>query len=256
MKVHDDIARALLMLALITRPRNEADALAALLARRGIVAIIEPMIEIVERDEILPDLGGIQAILCTSANGVRALTRTSSERGIRVFTVGDATARAARTAGFREVESAGGDVEDLALLVSRRLRPLDGKLLHVAGSDVAGDLAASLRATGFAVERTVLYEARAADALSATTTRLIGNGEFDLALFYSPRSAAIFASLAKAAKLSAGLAATVAISISAGADAALGKLPFRARLIATAPTQVALLACVEQFAAQPATVRA
>jgi uroporphyrinogen-III synthase len=240
--------------ALVTRPRDEAARLAALLARRGIEVVIEPLIEIADRDEALPDLAGVQAILCTSANGVRALAHASAERGIAIFAVGDATAREARAAGFRKIDSAGGNVDDLARLACRRLRPIDGKLLHVAGSEVAGDLAAALRGSGFAVERAVLYEARAADALTPGTAAAIGRGEIDLALFFSPRTAAIFARLADAAAVSRGLAATVAMSISPAADAALGTLPFRERLIAAAPIQAALLALVEQFVGQPAAV--
>ena len=65
--------------ALVTRPRVEAESLAAALAARGIVAIIEPLLEIHYRGEPTPDLAGIQAILCTSANGVRALARLTPE---------------------------------------------------------------------------------------------------------------------------------------------------------------------------------
>src|SRR5579862_1986216 len=108
------------MRALITRPRAEAEALAALLARRGIEALIEPLIEIAGRVAPPPDFAGVQAVLCTSANGVRALARTSAERAVPLFAVGDATAARARTEGFRHVESAGGDIEDLADLASRR----------------------------------------------------------------------------------------------------------------------------------------
>src|SRR5579862_3324767 len=213
-----------MVLALVTRPRNEAERLAAQLAKRGVDAIIEPMIELVPRNAVLPGLAGIQAILCTSANGARALARASGERGVPVFAVGDATARAARAAGFAAVESADGDVGDLARLVRVRLRPEGGRLLHVAGSDVAGDLAGALGAAGFAVERAVLYEARAAKALTPATARLIADEDFDLALFFSPRSAAIFARLAAAAGVDHGLAATAALSISAAADAVLGDL--------------------------------
>jgi uroporphyrinogen-III synthase len=241
-----------MVLALVTRPHSEAKALAARLAERGIEAVIESMIEIVERAGVVPDMMGVQAILLTSANGARALARASGERGVPVFAVGDATARAARYAGFGAIESAGGDVEDLAALVARRLRPANGKLLHVAGSDVAGDLAGALSAAGFAVERAVLYETRAAAALTPKTARLIADGKIDLALFFSPRSAAIFARLADAAGASAGLAATTAVSISAAADAALGDLPFRVRRVAAAPTQAALLALVDAFVGQPA----
>jgi hypothetical protein len=52
--------------------------------------------------------------------------------------------------------------------------------------------------------------------------------------------------------LAAGLAASTAISISPAADAALGGLPFRDRVVADAPTQEALIACVDRLVGQPA----
>src|SRR5437016_3426749 len=78
--------------ALVTRPRAEAVALTEALDRRGIEAIIEPLLDILYRDEPAPDLTGVQAVLCTSANGVRALARRSGERDIALFAVGEATA--------------------------------------------------------------------------------------------------------------------------------------------------------------------
>jgi uroporphyrinogen-III synthase len=238
--------------ALVTRPRPEAEPLAARLAERGIDTVVEPMMTIVDRGGALPDLSGVQAILCTSANGVRALARASRERSIPVFAVGDATARAARAAGFANVESAGGDVDDLARLVATRQRPGGGRLLHVAGSEVAGDLAGRLGAVGFQVERTVLYEAHAARVFSPETAQLIDDGDIHLALFFSPRTAAIFSRLAETANVANGLAATTALSISAAADTALGDLPFRERLVAAAPTQAALLGLVDTFIGQMA----
>jgi uroporphyrinogen-III synthase len=248
MKAH---AEALLMRALVTRPRAEAEALAALLARRGIETVVEPLIEIAASGAALPDLARVQAVLCTSANGARALARASAERGVPVFAVGDATARAARAEGFCHVESAGGDVEDLAYLARRRLRPEGGRLLHIAGSEVAGDLATLLAADGFAVDRMMLYEARAVGALSPATAKLIVGGGFAFALFFSPRTAAIFTRLAEAAAVTGGLHPTIAVSISAAADAMLADLPFRARLIAEAPTQSALVELIERRVGQP-----
>src|SRR5579862_5078123 len=146
--------------ALVTRPRAEAAELAEALAERGIAAIVEPLLDIRYRDMPAPDLAGTQAVLCTSANGVRALARLSRERGLPLFAVGAATASRARAEGFLRVESADGAVDDLVRLVCGRLNPAAGHLLHVAGSVVAGDLAGELCARGFAVERALLYEAR------------------------------------------------------------------------------------------------
>jgi uroporphyrinogen-III synthase len=229
------------MQALVTRPWEESESLAAALATRGVVTVVEPMIEVHYRTLAALDVAEVQAVLCTSANGVRALARASGERGLPLFAVGDATASRARAEGFTAVESAGGDVGDLVRLTAARLRPQDGRLLHVAGNVVAGDLAAALRAQGFTIERSVLYEARAVAALSAAAVRALRSGAIDFALFFSPRTAATFARLADVACVTECCGTITALSISPAADAALGDLPWHDRRVAGWPNQSALL---------------
>ena len=106
-------------------------------------------------------------------------------------------------------------------LVRERLDPAAGRLLHVAGSVVAGDLVGALRAEGFSVDRTVLYEARPAAGLSAPSVRALAAGIVDFALFFSPRTASIFVRLAERADVAEVLGTVAAISISGAADAAL-----------------------------------
>jgi uroporphyrinogen-III synthase len=236
--------------ALVTRPRAEAVALAEALAMRGIEALIEPLLDIHYRDGPVPDFAGVQAVLCTSANGVRALARLSGDRGIALFAVGEATAARARDEGFAQVESAGGNVEDLARLAGRRLRPEAGRLLHIAGSDIAGDLAGMLHEKGFAVDRVVLYEARPVPDLSAPTDAALQSGLVDFALFFSPRTAAVFARLAEQAGVGAAIRGITAVSISAAADRGLGDLAFGGRLVADTPDQNALLAVLDRLLAE------
>ena len=233
--------------ALVTRPHAEAESLAEALAARGVAAVIEPLLEIRYRDEPAPDLAGVQAILCTSANGVRAFARVSGERALPVFAVGEASAARARREGFAEVYSAGGAVGDLVRLVSERLRPGAGRLLHVAGSEIAGDLAGELRGRDFAVDRAVLYEACPAAALSAATVRALASGIVDFALFFSPRTAAIFTRLAGQAGVPDAMRFVTAISISAAADSVLDPLAFHDRHIAERPDQPSLLAALDRL---------
>jgi uroporphyrinogen-III synthase len=232
--------------ALVTRPREDAESLIAALATRGVEALVEPLMEIHYQAPEALDLDGIQAILCTSANGVRAVAQASGERGVPLLAVGDATAARGRAEGFRSVESAGGDVGDLARLAGARLRPRDGPLLHVAGNVVAGDLVGLLRAQGFTIERRVLYEARAAAALSSAAVDNLRGGAIAFALFFSPRTAAIFARLADVAGVTRCCARVTALSISGAADAALAGLPWHDRRIAERPNQPALLDALVQ----------
>ena len=122
--------------------------------RTAISPQIEPVFEVVAQDDAEIDLCGIQALLFTSANGVRAFCSALSDKRpadllLPVFAVGDASARTAAECGFSRIESADGDVTDLTDLVTARLDPAAGGLFHAAGSKVAGDLKGGLEAAGF-----------------------------------------------------------------------------------------------------------
>jgi uroporphyrinogen-III synthase len=103
-----------------------------------------------------------------------------------------------------------------------------------------------LRAQGFTVERRVLYEARAAATLSSAAVDSLRAGAIAIALFFSPRTAAIFARLADVAGITECCTRITALSISRAADVGLGGLPWRDRRIAARPNQPALLDALDQ----------
>ncbi|MCR6629520.1 MAG: uroporphyrinogen-III synthase [Magnetospirillum sp.] len=230
--------------ALVTRPREDSEGLARELEARGLDVATEPLLDIVPVDSPV-DAEGVQGILATSANGVRALARVLPDRDLPVWAVGDASARTARGQGYTRVESAGGDVETLAALVKSRCTPEQGAFLHAAGTVTAGDLSGSLAAAGFTVRRVVLYEARTADALSPGLAERLRAGSIDLALFFSPRTAATFATLVQAAGLAGTTARIAAYALSSAVAGNLAALPWAAVRVAATPTQAALLAALE-----------
>ncbi|HZT52138.1 MAG TPA: uroporphyrinogen-III synthase [Stellaceae bacterium] len=238
------------MKALVTRPRADAAGLVAALTARGIEPLLEPLLRIETAadaaETVAAALPGAQAVLFTSANGVRAFASATARRDLLAYAVGEATARAARAAGFAAVESAGGDVHALADLAARRLDPARGALIHAAASAVAGDLAGDLARAGFTVRRLRLYEAVAATALSAGAGRAIGDGAVDFALFFSPRSAETFVTLARAAGLGDRTATIAAVALSSAVAAALGRLTWRRTEIAAAPNEAALLEALDR----------
>ena len=233
-------------LALLTRPRPDSETLAALLRDRGVESLIEPVIDIHPLDNVqLPNLDKMQALLLTSANGVRALAQLSDPppemRHIALLAVGAASAEAARQVGFQNVRSAGGDVEALVALARARLNPARGPLLHVAGTNVAGDLAAMLESHGFDVQREHIYEARARAQLSTKAQKALADSKIDMALFFSPRSAHAFAKLSCAAAVDSALAQVTAICLSTAVAEAASGVTWRRVRIAREPEKAALL---------------
>jgi uroporphyrinogen-III synthase len=215
----------------ITRALPEALNTAARVQALGHDALLAPLLRF-EPMAFDTNVSGAQALLFTSSTGVRAYASGAGARDVPVLAVGDITADAARAAGFADVRSADGDVEKLSALVSASLDPARGKLIHISGAHVAGDLAARLTKAGYTIERRIAYDARAATTLPAPFTE-----KLDLALFHSPRAADTFVTLGapnSAQMVAACLSQTVA---DAAARATWARI-----IVAPKPREDALLA--------------
>ena len=229
------------MRVLITRPGEDGTALAEILRARGIESVIEPLLSIKYLDGPELKLENIQALLLTSANGVRALARRTDRRDIPVYAVGDATAMTARKAGFIQVHSAAGDVKTLVDLVKEILKPKDGPLLHIAGSSVAGDLIGLIDASGFKCTRSVLYEAIGERSLRSSTITGIKDSQIDAVTLYSPRSAERFVELTRKARLVRSCHKINVICLSQSVAEKVSEIKWQSVLIADEPNQDAVL---------------
>lgn len=234
------------MRVLITRPKEDSIALEREMHGRGIETLLAPMMVIRHLEGATIDLEGVQGLLFTSSNGVRAFAALREERDLTAWCVGDETARTARKAGFDTVHSAAGNVDVLAEYVTAHASPENGRLIHVAGSVSAGDLAGALRAAGFAVDRVPLYEAVTATSLSEDVKSAFLDGVIDAVLFFSPRTAATFVSLVNAAGLETECGALDAFCLSPAVARLVEELPWRCVHVAAEPTRAALLAVVDR----------
>jgi uroporphyrinogen-III synthase len=223
------------MRVLVTRPAEDGAAFGKALSERGVDHLLAPMMAVRFMDDVALDLRGVQAVLVTSANGARALARLTPRRDLELMAVGPATAEAARQAGFASVETAGGDVERLAERAAATYRPADGRLLHIAGSVVAGDLHGLLSDAGLTVDRVVAYGAEAARRLPEPVAGALSSGTLDGVVFFSARTAKLFVKLALEAGLSDRLSGLAAFCLSRAVSEALPPALFGRILIAERP---------------------
>ncbi len=194
----------------------------------GLVPLVVPLLEIRTFDVAL-DLTGVEALALTSLNGVAAFAALSDDRSLPVLAVGDATADAARAAGFGRVRSAGGDVTALAALIRKEARGLS--ILHPCAAEPAGDLAGSVGTAA---------NVRAVPVYGAHETGAAPPEDWDAVLFHSPRAARA---------VTAVTGGRVAVALSAAVAAALARRGFVEVRIAAAPTEAALLQALAPGAA-------
>jgi uroporphyrinogen-III synthase len=223
------------MRVLVTRPVEDAHETAVLLKARGHDPLVAPLLSVRYHDSRPLHLDGVQGLLATSANGVRAFARATSRRDFAVFAVGSQTSEAARAAGFRDIHDADGNAEDLARVVRAAADPKSGTLIHAAGAEAEGRLAAALSDAGYDVRSEILYDVPAVTALPDAVREAWRT--LDAVLLFSARSAQAFADCA------AGLACDglIACCISAAAAKPLAPLTVREIRIAARPNQGALL---------------
>jgi uroporphyrinogen-III synthase len=171
----------------ITRAEPAASATARRVEAMGWAALVAPLLEARALGDVSIDLSDIAALAFTSAQGVRAFAALSEAR-LPAFTVGEATAEAARAAGFAEVQSADGDVAALGALIARA-RP--GPVLHAGTRHPAGDLVGDLTTRGLPARALALYDTFPVDPAPA----LARLPRIAAVLVHSPKAAALLADL-------------------------------------------------------------
>jgi len=179
---------------LITRPAEAAHRFAARisdLCGPDTAIVIAPLMRIVH-DGDLPPLDGIRTLIFTSRHAVEAFAEQTGARDFVCYAVGNATACAARQAGFNPI-SCDGAANDLTnRMIADRV---SGPCLYLRGEHTAADIAGRLSTSGIETREAVLYRQ---DRLSMPedARTLLSRADSVVLPVFSPRSATVFFDLA------------------------------------------------------------
>lgn len=231
------------MLVLVTRPHEQAAGTARLLESMGHTVLLDPVLEVCPLPFAPPQPDTVAGLAVTSINAVPALR--ACEPDLPVFAVGEATAAAARAAGRSDVQVAAGDGLALAELIAHRIRPEQGLILHLAGTDVRPGLEQALASTGHRYCRTIVYAAVPRDELAPGVEAALRAQRVDAVLLYSPRSAVLWTRKIERHGLGAHLAGMTAVCLSPAVAQPLAGLALGAVRIARMPDQKSLLGCLD-----------
>jgi uroporphyrinogen-III synthase len=190
----------------VLRPEPAAGATAERLRDLGFRPVLLPLFEIEPVAWTAPDPVAFDALLLTSANAIRmGGEQLSRFRGLPVHAVGEATADAAREAGFDVASRGDGGIDRLLESLGPDLR-----LLHLCGEDRREPRAASQSIT-----RVIVYRSKELPEVD------VRQGQDAVVLVHSPRAGHRFAELVGQANVDRRTIRIAAIS-SAAADAAGG----------------------------------
>ena len=233
------------MRLLLTRPEPEAQRTAGALRAQGHEVVVAPLLRIEALADAPIGAGPWSAIVVTSANAARAIATHAGVAQLRahpVFAVGRRSAHAMTAAGFAEVSSADGNVDDLVRLVAARMKP-GAQVLYLAGEDRAGDLAGDLRGRGMAVATTIIYRAVAARQLPPAAAAALAGG-IDGVLHFSRRSAEAYIAAARGADVLPSALKPAHFCLSAQVAEPLARAGAATIRVAPRPVEAALIALI------------
>ncbi len=240
-------------LALVTRPEPAAAVLQSWLEGEGWRTLPAPLMDF-QKLEASADPAGAWGVALTSAAAARAApppAEGGSLHALPCFCVGEATAEAARAAGFTDVRASDADAAALAALIAGTA-PAGAEIVHLRGRHGTADLSDALAAAGLHPRQVVTYAMAAAEALPPAAAAALEGGEVKLVPVFSPRTGAILARLLPPRH---DLSRTVAVAISRAAADSLRPCGFARVEIAAAPTRKAMRAAMDAVA-RPARRRA
>jgi uroporphyrinogen-III synthase len=190
--------------------------------------VVAPLFTVRGLDWDAPDPAGLEAILLTSANAARH--GGGAFTGLRCYAVGEATAAAARLAGYRDVRVGASDGSAAAEMMAR---DGIGHALHLCGRDHV-----AVATEGVTIDRRIVYAADPVSELPPAARKALAEGA--IALLHSPRAAALFARLA-------GEPSEIRIAAISPAAAAAAGTGWASTAVASAPSDEALLELAAQL---------
>lgn len=224
------------MRVLVTRAAEDAERTASALRAQGHEAIIAPLRARVPLESLWPD-AAFDALLATSRNAFAGNMAPTHLKALPCFCVGQATALAAREAGFAQAEALGDTASALAQALVHRL-PSAARLLYLAGTPRRPELEMQLRDAGHRVLALERYAMRRVPALPQQAAEALEAGTLDAVLHYSAQSAGAFFGLAEQAELGQPALKPLHLCLSA---AVANQLPAQAkRRVAAHPREAAL----------------
>jgi len=158
--------------------------------------------------------------IVSSRHGVNLGLSMVSNKGARVFAVGEKAGAAASEAGFADVVVV-SDADALLAVIEKSFSPEDGAITHLCGAHISTNICAALTRDGYDATANVVYEATALPLDDKGMLDAFKNGDVDCVLFYSARAVTIFEGWVKEAGAATGFKHCKAVVMSRRIEAAL-----------------------------------
>ena len=186
---------------LLTRPLEDSVEMISKFNSLGHQVSHLPLLSVEKVDYKQINFSDFKGIIFTSANAVKFLDLKKIDKKVLCFCVGNATEQKARIAGFQNVITAEGNIENLKELILQNFGQKDGKLIYISGEIISVDLDHQLIKEGYNIKRIVNYRTSHNQKFDENFVKELRLKIPDMVYVYSQNSASSFLNFIKAHQL-------------------------------------------------------
>lgn len=235
------------MRILMTRPHENAAPMTKALKDMGHDILVDPLIQYIpvphtKTKGVIPS--AFNSIVTTSQQAIRCLAEITFERDFPLWCVGSESASVASRLGFKNIHVAEGSAKSLFQQLQRSNTTTDDKpILYISGDMIRVDLVKALKRKGMPAKKVIVYKTQEATDLLADTKAALKQGQLDVILFYSARTAKVFGHLCQNANLFSYCKTVIAVCLSQSIYKEIQTIPWKSvRIAKTTTTNDLLLA--------------
>lgn len=184
-------------LTLITRDYEKSIKLAQAFKDKGLSTIIFPLFRLSTNkisffSKIIFKINSHNiAFAISSSNAIPYLDQVQLNKNIRIFAIGEKTAKNLEESGYKNVKFAENSVISLLELVKNYVSKKDS-IIYLSGEIITLDLATELEKQGFNAKRIVAYKILEEENFSEEIIEKIKNNQITQAVIYSKNTLNIF----------------------------------------------------------------
>ena len=233
---------------LVTRSEPGASRTAERLREAGYEPVVLPLFELVDIGAGIDDPEDKNFIF-TSSNALEVLRQRGwkpSSDDAHAWCVGERTAQAARSIGFRHVTSAAGGGAKLVQKIAEHGLAKGSRFRYFTTADRSFDVSAALSAHGFSPEITEIYRVEAKAPIDGTFIEVMNAVREGALLVYSKRSGDYLAGLIKENIDQVDTESVAIVSISDAATNMLLNFNWRGVYVSKNPDEPSMIARLDQ----------
>ncbi len=148
-----------------------------------------PILEVKALTEKKICTGRAQALCTTSMHGISIISKLVDDREIKLFTMGESSAKVAKKKGFKNIIDCSGDSDRMLKLILNNTVKGNGEIIYAGAKKISSDLPKILAEFGYNVRRYILYDTILSRSLNKEFIKLVNKEELKWIILLSKKGA-------------------------------------------------------------------